>query len=393
MITVEEAKELIKINSNKGRIVKKNITSINDHVLAEDIYSPLNLPSFNQSAMDGYALFIDDTLPSGTKLKLVGEIKAGDEGDISINSGEIIRIFTGALVPDCCNAIIIQENISKEGNTVTTNKIVKLFDNVRKKGVQIKEGELALEKGTLITPAAISFISMLGFAEVKVYAKPKVGIVVTGNELVTPGEPLLTGQIYESNSFALAAAVEEFGGDVIEITRVKDDYQSTFNQLEQTLSKVDILIVSGGISVGDYDFVGKAIREIGVNEKFYKVRQKPGKPLFFATQEEKLIFALPGNPASALVCFYQYVLPAMNTFSGKGFKSLPIVKRISKSDYTRKGDRAIFLKASIDGETVRILEGQQSHMMHTYAISNALVYVSITTNEIKKGDQIECYLI
>lgn len=391
MITVEEAKNLISKHSKKGKIEDREIGSINGYVLAEDIYSPLNLPSFNQSAMDGYALRITDTLIAGTKLKLVGEVKAGDEGNVQVNSGEIIRIFTGALVPDSCNAIIIQENISKDGDFIITNKEVNLFDNIRKTGVQIKDGDLALEKGSLITPAAVSFIAMLGFAEVKVYSKPKVGIVVTGNELVTPGEPLLPGQIYESNSFALATVVEEHGGNVIEISRVKDDYQSTFDQLKNTLSKIDILIVSGGISVGDYDFVGKALLEIGVKEIFYKVRQKPGKPLFFATQSDKLVFALPGNPASALVCFYQYVLPAMNNISGKGTEGLNKMNLRSKSSYTRKGDRAIFLKALVSDNGVQILEGQLSHMMHTFAVSNALVYIPITVNDVAVGDLVECY--
>lgn len=393
MITVKEAKNLVKAHSKIGRIEKKSLETINGHILAEDLYSPLNLPSFNQSAMDGYALRIDETLPSGTKLKHIGEVKAGDEGNLAVNKGEVIRIFTGARVPDSCNAIIIQENITKDTDYIVTNKEIRQYDNIRKKGVQIKKGDLALKKGTLITPAAISFIAMLGYNAVSVYAKPKFGIVVTGNELVKPGNPLKSGQIYESNSYALQVVVQQYGGDVVEVAQVKDDYQSTFEQLKNTLSKVDILIVSGGISVGDYDFVGKALKENGVNEVFYKVRQKPGKPLFFGTSGNKLIFALPGNPASALVCFYQYVLPAMDNISGKGFSSLKKVKLISNSDYARKGDRAIFLKAKAHGKHVEILEGQLSHMMHTFAVSNALVYIPFNIDYVRKGMEVECYLL
>ncbi len=393
MITVEEAIKLIESNVNSGNIEKKNLDSINGYVLAEDVFSPLNLPSFNQSAMDGYALYLEESLPIGSRLKLIGEVKAGDEGNIVVKKGEIIRIFTGARVPDSCNAIIIQENITKDGDSIITNKEVCLFDNVRKKGVQIKEGDLALKKGSLITPAAISFIAMLGYDAVSVYSKPKIGIVVTGNELVKPGTPLQTGQIYESNSYALAAIAQQYGAEVVEIKRVKDDYQKTFNQLKETLSNTDFLLVSGGISVGDYDFVGKALKEIGVQEVFYKVRQKPGKPLFFATMGEKLVFALPGNPASVLVGFYQYILPAINFYQGKGFKGLQKVTRKSENAYLRKGDRAVFLKAFANDNTVKILEGQQSHMMHTFSISNALVYIPITTDTVEEGMEITCYLL
>ena len=391
MIEVAEALERVKNAVVKGEIKTMNVQQAVGFVLAEDVYSNLDLPSFNQSAMDGYAIAINEFASSGRSFKLVGEVKAGDTEFPEIREGECLRIFTGSHVPESVNTVVIQEHVNRTNDLILVEKDIKPGQNVRIQGEQIANGDLALTKETVLGPAAISFLCSMGITEVKVYEKPKIGLILTGNELISPGTPLKKGQVYESNSFAIESVLNRNHYELKSIVRVKDTFEETLNEISKMLEEVDFVLLSGGISVGDYDFVGKALRELGIDEIFYKVRQKPGKPLFFGKIKEKYAFALPGNPASALVCFYQYVLPAINKFSGKKFTGLREEKLILKSNYQKKEGRAEFLKArSIDDE-VEILEGQLSHMMHTFAISDGLVFLPSETGSYSKGEVVSFF--
>ena len=206
--------------------------------------------------------------------------------------------------------------------------------------------------------------------------KPSVAVIVTGNELIEAGNVLKYGLIYESNGVMLTAALTELGYQKVTNYKVEDTYQATFNMLQKVIGSHDVILVTGGISVGDYDFVGLALRDLGVDELFYKVNQKPGKPLFFGKKENKIVFALPGNPAAALTCFYIYVQLALQKISGNLDFSVTVTKAKSKSEFTKKGVRAQFLKAIYKAGSVEILEGQNSSMLHTFASGNALVYLS-----------------
>ena len=352
-------------------------------VISHDIVSPINMPPFRQSAMDGYAIHLHDK----PTYNLKGEIKAGDDHLFELKQGEAVRIFTGAPVPDTANAIIIQEHTSIEGNILKAHQSVDLNANIRPMGEQIKKDDIALKKGTKLNAAGVAFLTSLGLTKVNVYKPPSIGLVVTGNELAKAGEPLQQGQIYESNAIMIAAALSDMGYSGIEIKTVKDDYSSTYQTLEYMLDQHDLLLVSGGISVGDYDFVGKALLELGVSQLFYKVKQKPGKPLFFGKKDRSYVFALPGNPASALSCFYVYVKTAIELLSGNSKYKVQFTPAKSISNFTKKGDRAQFLKAIYEEGKVEILEGQSSSMIHTFALANALVYIpesmyEITTNSI-----------
>jgi len=343
------------------------------------------MPPFRQSAMDGYAL----NLQNSDTYSVIDEVKAGDSHQPILNNGEAVRIFTGAAVPNTANAVVMQEKVTVENGTLNLRKIVLSEENIRPMGEQIKKGSVALKVGTKLTPAAMGYLASLGITEVEVYKKPTIAIVVTGNELTEPGNPLEYGKIYESNSIMLASALASLNYTDVSIHKVEDDYVNTRNLLNTIINENDLVLITGGISVGDYDFVGKALQELAVEEVFYKVKQKPGKPLFFGKKETTRVFALPGNPAAALSCFYIYTYPALQKMSG--IKNYHLAKTTAKSasSFIKKGDRAQFLKALITNDRVEILEGQSSAMLQTFALANAFVYVSEEQSNIAIGDNVQ----
>lgn len=389
MISVQDAFSILQNNLPVPQQVECFLSEVQKHILAEDIVSPINMPPFRQSAMDGYALCLFD----GLDYEIIGEIKAGDSDLVELTPGQAIKIFTGAPVPDSAQAVIQIEKVTEKEGRLYLEEQVKPDTNVRPIGEQIAAGEPALEKGTLLNAPAIGFLAGLGFTSVKVYQKPSIGIVVTGNELVKPDEPLTYGKVYESNSIMLASALKEAYFDAVTLYEVNDDFENTKNKLAEALSDNDVVLVSGGISVGDYDFVARALKELEVETLFYKVNQKPGKPLFAGKTKDKIVFALPGNPAAALTCLYVYVLPALSIISGKApnfNQSKPIA---ISHDYSVRNSRCQFLKANIVNDEVSILSHQASSMLNSFAVSNGLVFVPNGTYELKKGDKVEVYLL
>jgi len=390
MISVNEARALVEKTvlpvDNWERIsVAKGI----NRVLYETVNSPINMPPFRQSAMDGYAICVGEH----TTYTIAGEVKAGDSYHPTLKKGEAFRIFTGAPVPNTANAVIMQEKVRVANNRIQLESEVCINENIRPIGEQVSRDEVALKKGSVLTPAAIGYLTTLGITEVNVYRKPNIAIVITGNELAPPGQNLKHGQIYESNAQMLTAALLQMGHSKVSHYKVSDNYPQTVKVLNNVIRSHDLVLVSGGISVGDYDFVGKALDELGVTEHFYKVKQKPGKPLFFGSKEGTMIFALPGNPASALSCFYMYVYTALQIRTGHENYALPIVTARSLSHCNTKGDRVQFLKAIYKNGTVEILEGQSSAMLHTFALSNALVRIPEVVDVVEKDDPVAVILL
>ena len=386
MITVEDALNLVDktIHPSNEKVILPVLKSL-DYVLFEDVYSPINMPPFRQSAMDGYAVFLYDK----NDYTVIDEVKAGDGHHPILKAGEAIRIFTGSAIPDTSNAVVIQEKVTIDGNQITAKNSIPINDNIRPLGEQVKIGEIALNKGVKLNSAAIGFLTSLGITEVAVYKKPSIAIIVTGNELVEAGNPLSYGKIYESNSGMLLNAINSLGYKDVSLHKVEDDYSKTLSQLDSLITNHDMVVITGGISVGDYDFVGKALLELNVDQVFYKVKQKPGKPLFFGKKEDTFIFALPGNPAAALSCTYLYVNSALQKMSGCLNYSLVKTKAKSIVSYNKKGERAQFLKAFYQNNKVTILEGQSSAMLQTFALANALVYVPADLYSINIDDEIE----
>ncbi len=391
MISVEEAIQNVLKKCNYLSPENIPVQDSLNRVIASDVLSLINMPPFPQSAMDGYAVYY---VQGVDHYKVVGEIAAGDSDEgINLSSGECVRIFTGAMVPNTANVVIKQEDVNRIDNSIDVLTPAHLGTNIRAKGEQIEKGDVALETGTIISPAAIGFLLGLGITHIDVINQPKIAIIATGNELVTPGEKLPSGKIYESNSFMLSAALKQYGYTRQFMLTIGDTYEATKTAIQGAFEQSDVLIVSGGISVGDYDFVGKALLEMGVTQEFYKVKQKPGKPLFFGTLNDKKVFALPGNPAAAMTSFYIYVLRGLDLMAGRTKSRLTKSEIPLAESYVKKGDRAQFLKARIKDGQAHILDAQSSAMLKSFAISNGLVYIPASVNEIKAGNCVTTYLI
>ena len=271
MVTISEALNAVKNNMNP--LFKKEIKSLEScggYYLSHDILSPVNMPPFRQSAMDGYAL----SLHTDLSYTLIDEVKAGDHHQPILKPGEAIRIFTGAPVPETANVVMMQEKVVVGGSKITIESHVLEGHNIRPMGEQVKASDLALKKGTKLTPAAIGYLTSLGITEAQVYKKPSIALITTGNELVEAGQPLTYGKIYESNSKMLLNALNNLKFYDVTIHKIEDDYIQTKNKLETVINDHDLVIATGGISVGDYDFVGKALKELQVKEVFYKVKAK-----------------------------------------------------------------------------------------------------------------------
>lgn len=389
MISVEEAFSILDKLKYSKRILELSLLEARNHVLAETVFSPINMPPFRQATMDGFAICLHDSL----NYEIVGEVKAGDFYTNELKVGQALKIFTGAAVPNSAQAVIQIEKVTVTDSNLQLQENIKPQTNIRQLGAQIAKGAVALEKGKFLNPAAIGFLTGLGFTKVKVYQKPKIGIIVTGNELISAGEILPNGKVYESNAIMLQTALFDSNFDKVSLYKVNDDFENTKNTLEKAINENDIVLVSGGISVGDYDFVGKALESLNVETLFYKVNQKPGKPLFAGKLKDKIIFALPGNPAASLTCFYVYVLPTLQRFSGNESVYGSQLKKNLAHDFNVDNPRCQFLKASIVDDEVSILSHQDSGMLNSFALANALVYLPNGNYQVLKDDKVVVYIL
>ena len=395
MVSVQEAKSLIQSTVPVLYPEQKTLAEAVGQVLAEDVVSPLALPPFRQSSMDGYALHHDDITQAGISLPVVAESRAGNATPQTLQRGTAVHILTGAPVPDGATAVVMKEKVERTDDEATIQPFpVSEGQNVRSIGQQIQKGDVAMPKDTYLTPGSVGFLAGMNISTVKVYRRPSVGILVTGDELVQPGgSDLNFGQIYESSSSMLSAVLRTEGITEIDICYVADDEAATIAALRELTENNDVVLSTGGVSVGDYDFVGTALEEIGVETVFYKIRQRPGKPLFFGRNDDTIIFALPGNPASTLVCYYEYVLPALRLMSGRTDCFLPKIKLPITHAFSFQGERDEFLKATATTEAVTPLDGQESFVLRSFAVANALIYLPSSRNSVQPGDLVEAHLL
>lgn len=386
MISVNEAKALI--DKNNTHFIQKTLPLLqaNGYVLSEAIMSPVDTPPFHQSAMDGYA-FAFESLSHFKELTITSSIPAGSAFEGNLALGETARIFTGAPLPNGADTVVMQEKISRHAHQIRIEDAALVKgSNVRPKGSQTARGETALKKGQLLTPAAISFLASLGILEVKVYDKPTINLIITGDELIPPGQMLKAGQIYESNSFGLTAALKNLGIEPRQVIYAVDD-QSRLNTAIEKGLQADILILTGGVSVGEFDFVTEGLETCGVNTIFHKVKQKPGKPFYFGKKNKTLVFGLPGNPASVMTCFYEYVQTAICQFCQRE-KSKDVLYPLA-AEYRKKPGLTHFLKGQMHGQSVLILPGQESYLMNSYAIADCLIEIDEDSSLCKKGDLVK----
>jgi len=388
LISVAEA--LQSIREHVVRLAPKSV-ELNEaagSILAEDIHADVDIPAFPQSSMDGYAIFHEGWKEHG-QLELSGVSAAGPSAPTLIKGHQAVRIFTGAAVPEGADTVAIQERSEVEGGKlIIRDPNLNRGDNVRLRGAEMKAGDLALPAGSLLTPAAIGFLAGLGKTHVRVYPDPRVALIVTGNELQEPGKPLQYGQVYESNSQTIRAALRSAGVDRLQVHRVEDDLASLSATLVEAMAGSDLVLLTGGISVGDYDYVLRATQDCGVSQVFHKIRQKPGKPIFFGKKDQVLVFGLPGNPASVLSCFYAYVCLALEVMTGRPFTLHKRKARMAIA-YKKPSGLTHFLKGKFDGQTVLPLGAQESFRLSSFALANCLLILEEGVTEVAEGEEVE----
>ena len=369
MISVAEARARIQAHTHSLDPIVLPIEQAVGHVLVDDLLSQIDIPSFRQSSMDGYAIRWEERNQS---LRLQDELPAGSFQQLQLDQTATIKVFTGGPIPALADTVVQKEWVhQEEGMIKIVSEKLELGMHIRMPGSEIAQQDLALPAGTLITASMVGFIASMGFGAVKVYAKPSIAILITGNELVAPGNPLLPGQVYDSNSYALRALLKEQGVHRISVFYAKDHLEETAFTLEEALSNHDMVLLTGGVSVGDYDFVVQACQQVGVEQLFHRVAQKPGKPLFFGKLGEKLIFGLPGNPASVMSCFRQYVLPAIQFMSGKNLEE-PLMGKL-KHSYEKQSNLSFFLKGRVENGIVTVLGGQASYQQNSFVQANCWI--------------------
>ena len=368
------------------------LSSIN-MVLAEDIYSKDNLPPFNKSSKDGYAIKSKDTYNCSEKnickLKIKGIIKAGDFLSDTLKNGEAYKIMTGAPVPSGADAVIEIEKVESKEDKLYIYDQVNENNNIIKFGEEIKSGDLAIKKNTIIRPAEIGALASLGYSKVKVYKAPKVAIIITGDELVSIDSNIENGQIRNSNEYSLKALITSLNAEVLSLGIVSDDREALKEKMKLALDNADIVITSGGASVGDYDFVKDILKEIGADIKFSKIAIKPGKPVTFATFNEKLFFALPGNPSSLITTFEKFVNPTIKKIMGKEdaiSEEFPVTLMYDfKCELGREKYVYVEIKKKDEKYYAYKVGSQCSNHLMTMSRANGVIIIPKEVDDVKTG--------
>lgn len=395
LITVAEAKAIMNQLPIIRRTMQLPLAEAAGCVLAADVFAQNDIPAFNQSSMDGYAFIFDDYAPTetGSYLQVVSKVPAGSSNRLLLQRGEAARVFTGAPLPEGSDTVVMQEvTEERDGQLYITQPTLKRGDNFRPAGSEIKKGELALEKGTVIAGAAIGFLAGMGHNTVPVYGPPTVIVIITGDELQTPGNALLYGQVYEASSYTLKAILKQMGIATVSIRYVADDLAATTAVLQEALQQADMVLLTGGVSVGEFDFVVKAAENCGVKELFHRVKQRPGKPLYAGVKENRTVLGLPGNPSSVLTCFYQYVWPLLRRYTGHN-DQLQQIQAPLAAPHRKEHPLKHFLKGIYANGRVTILTAQESYRMRSFAVANCLVELNEAAVFYQENDIVHLYLL
>jgi molybdopterin molybdotransferase len=360
-------------------------------VLAEDVRSPLDVPPFDSSAMDGYAVVGG----AGGELRVIGEARAGHPADGRVEPGTAVRISTGAVLPAGADSVVPVERTKGAGDRVRVPD-TSVGDNVRRAGEDIRRGDLVLRSRTGLGPAEVGVLASLGRPAVSCSARPDVVLLVTGDELAEPGEPLGAGRIFSSNAYALAGQIEATGARLVRREAVPDDAGSTRAALERALADADLVCVSGGVSVGPHDHVKDALRELRVEERFWGVRLKPGKPTWFGTRGDTLVFGLPGNPVSAMVTFHLFARPALRSLQGaadEGERAIALLDEPVRRNPRREQALRVRLRADGDGWHAATTGDQGSHVLTSMLGAAGLALIPTGEGELAAGERVEVELL
>src|SRR5436305_1698477 len=375
MISEEEAREKIleTIRPLDERTVP--LAKALDCFAAQNYFARLPLPAFDNSAMDGYAVVASSCMKSG-RLRVVGEQPAGPDRELHVGRGEAVRIFTGAPLPHGADAIVMQEDVASEGSGITVNVDVEPGDFVRRRGCDLAGAHMILSKGERIRPGTVALLASQGFADVGVGGRATAAVISTGDELVNPGEELQAGQIYDSNSVLLGALLQHCGASTKSVEHCRDDRELLGEAIKRGINQ-NVLIISGGVSVGEHDLVKEALRVLGAKIEIWRVAVKPGKPFLFGNIGGCFVFGLPGNPVSSFVTFLQFVRPAILRMMGATNLDLPQVPAKLAVGLTNGADRPHYLRGKLEHGRFTPVGRQESHALFGLSQANALLRIAV----------------
>lgn len=391
LISIEEARERVLAEVRALPAEEVPLDSALGRVLAGDAIAHEDIPPFDPSAMDGFAV------PGGEagELRIAGESRAGAPWVEPLAPGSAVRVSTGAVVPPGTFAVVPVEAIEEQDGQVSV-PATNAGENVRRAGEDLRAGEVALPAGAELGPAGVAVLASLGLATVNCVRRPRVAVLVTGDELVEPGSPLGPGQIHNSNAYAIAAQAVRAGADLVGRSGVPDDAGATRTALAGALDVADVLCVTGGVSVGPHDHVKPALAELGVKERFWGVRLQPGKPTWFGSRGGRLVFGLPGNPVSAMVTFQLFALPALRALqgadpgarSGRAVLAHPIRRNPKRDQMVR-----VRLEGGEDGWRANATKAQYSHVLSSMLDADALALIPAGVGDLAAGERVVLELL
>jgi len=400
MISVEDALKLILSTTPILGMEKVDIITALGRVIGENIYSPSDIPPFDNSAMDGYAVKSEDTKGASKDhpavLTVIEDLPAGYVAKGKIKKGEAIRIMTGAPLPQGADSVIMVEETEASGDKVKIFNEAETNQHIRKGGEDVKKGELVIPQGTVLRPAAIGMLASLKRSFVSVYQRPLVSILCTGDELVDVDGELKAGQIVSSNSYTLASQVKECGGIPLLLGIARDRKDELEQKFREGL-RADVIISSAGVSVGDYDLVKGVLQDLGMEMKFWKVAMRPGQPLAFGTIGGKPTFGLPGNPVSSMVSFEQFVRPYLLKMQGHKKIFRPVIEAIWQEGFVKKTERKYLVRCIVskkEGTYIASSTGEQgSGILKSMVLANGLAIFPEEKEVIKAGEKVKVQLL
>ncbi|MCB2428400.1 molybdopterin molybdotransferase MoeA [Methylophaga pinxianii] len=361
-------------------------------ILHEDVIAPLSVPPHANSAMDGYALRGEDLKKESTQLKLVGSAFAGRPFGEIVNSGECVRIMTGGMMPQGCNTVIMQEQAELNQDIVTLHGEHHPGDNVRLAGEDIQAGTVVLKAGHRLIPADLGLLASLGFAEIAVRRRIRVAFFSTGDELKSLGEALQPGDIYDSNRYTLFAMLTRLDAEIMDMGVIKDTPDAVRHALLHASNEADVVITSGGVSVGEADYVKKLLAELG-EVNFWRIALKPGRPLAFGKIGKAHFFGLPGNPVAVMVTFYQFVQPALLQLAGAAYQPPLLLQAIAAENIRKRPGRFEFQRGLLRSNTANQLEvtmtGEQgSGILHSMSQANCFILLDEDCDGVVAGSSV-----
>ena len=400
MITVAEALRQILPNINPLGLEKINLLNALGRVMGEDVKAGRNIPPKDNSAMDGYALRFEDTVSASPEhpviLEVIEDIPAGAIPRKSIAAGQASRIMTGAPIPEGADAVLRMEDTEKDGRLVRIKAKARCKQDIRMAGEDVREGAVVIRRGSIVRPAEIGMLASLGRSFISVYQRPLVAVLATGNELVDIDENSSPWSIVNSNSYSIAAQVMDLGAVTMQMGIAKDEREDLVAKFQAAL-RADVVISSGGVSVGDYDLVKDIMKELGSKLQFWQVAMRPGRPLVYGTIGNILLFGLPGNPVSSMISFEQFIRPALLKMMGHKKIFRKAVKAILKENIEKRKGLTHFIRAIVsftDGRYTASTTGEQgSGILKSMVMANGLIVASEDAESIKAGSEVLVQLL